>query len=213
MLLTEEFVYNKSKLIHSILALALLILFATLLLTLQNAFSEKLTLYDSENPPLTKEEVGIYCDASEDYEKNKEECDLMYEEAERNKVGDHWVGGITLYDDPDADRESDLGYNELCDYNGGKWEDNKCEFDDDEKEKKYLNKLGAYHDINPEKLKEDLNKQDKGQFEVVKCDNGIIYDPDSTNCDEQGKGYEFVICNGVEYPERTDCDDLEKNID
>jgi hypothetical protein len=57
-----------------------------------------------------------------------------------------------------------------------------------------------------------LDKQDKGQADVVKCDDGVIYYCDSTNCDK-GKGYEFVICNGVEYHEGTDCDDREKSIE
>lgn len=72
------------------------------------------------------------------------------------------IGGeVTPYDFDDADKESDLGYNELCDYNSEKWKDNKCEFDDDEKEKRYEKKLEAYHDTNHEKLKEKLDKQDK----------------------------------------------------
>lgn len=62
------------------------------------------------------------------------------------------------YDNHDAEKELDLGYSELCDYNGGEWKDNKCEFDDDKKEKMYENKLDAYHDTNPEKLKEKLDK-------------------------------------------------------
>lgn len=33
----------------------------------------------SENPPLTREEVDIFCDASEDYEENKEQCDKLYD--------------------------------------------------------------------------------------------------------------------------------------
>jgi hypothetical protein len=49
-----------------------------------------------------------------------------------------------------------------------------------------------------------LDKQDKGQFEVVKCDDGMIYDRYSSNCDKEGEGYEFVICNGIEYPKGTD---------
>ena len=33
----------------------------------------------SENPPLTREEVDLFCDASEDYEENKEQCDKLYD--------------------------------------------------------------------------------------------------------------------------------------
>jgi hypothetical protein len=79
MLLIEELVYTKNRLIQLILVTALLTLFATLLLTLQHAFAEKQTLHDSENPPLTREEVDIFCDASEDYEENKEQCDKLYD--------------------------------------------------------------------------------------------------------------------------------------
>jgi hypothetical protein len=171
--------------------------------------------YHKEHPPVTREQADSQCGNfdSENYQANKEKCDLLYKDVERNEAGDHWLGGVTPDEDPDADKESDLGYNELCDYNGGKWKDNKCEFDDDDKEKKYENKLFAYHDTNPEKLKEKLDKQDKGQFEVVRCDDGIMYDRDSTTCDEEGDGYEFVICNGVEYPKGIECEDVKNNLE
>jgi hypothetical protein len=183
----------------------LLILCGTILLILPPARGDITTL--------TREQVDKKCDASENYLNNLEECDRLYEIVENNEAGDHYIGPDNPAITEDLDRESDLGYNELCDYNSGEWKDNKCEFDDDEKEKKYDNKLDAYHDTNPDKLKEDLDKQDKGQFEVVKCDDSIIYDRDSTNCDEEGKGYEFVICNGVEYPKGTECEDIKNNLE
>ncbi|HEU4482362.1 MAG TPA: hypothetical protein VFR65_04855 [Nitrososphaeraceae archaeon] len=46
MLLIEELVYTKNRLIQLILVTALLTLFATLLLTLQHAFAEKQTLHE-----------------------------------------------------------------------------------------------------------------------------------------------------------------------
>jgi hypothetical protein len=41
------------------------------------------------------------------------------------------------------------------------------------KKRNMRKKLFAYHGTNSEKLKEDLDKQDKGQFEVVKCNDGM----------------------------------------
>ena len=204
MLFSEELVYNR-RLTQFSIAPVLLILCVTILLILTPAFGDITTL--------TREQVDKKCNVSEDSLKNKEECNRLYEIVENNEAGDHYVGPDNPAITEDLDRESDLGYNELCDYIGGEWKDNKCEFDDYDKEKKYEEKLEAYHDTNPKKVKEQLDNQDKGQADVVKCDDGVTYYRDSTDCDEEGKGYEFVICNGVDYPKGTDCDDIEKNRD
>ena len=167
MLFTGEFVYNRRRLTQFSIAPVLLILCSTIVLTLIPAFGDITTL--------TREQVDKKCDVPEDYLKNKEECDNFYEIIENNEAGDHYVGPDNPAITEDLDRESDLGYNELCDYNDGKWKDNKCEFEDYDKEEKYEKKLEAYHDTNPEKVKEQLDNQNKGQANVVKCDDGIIY--------------------------------------
>lgn len=43
---------------------------------------------------------------------DNEEDELEEEIREKDEAGDHWLGGITPDEDPDADKESDLGYNE-----------------------------------------------------------------------------------------------------
>ena len=66
----------------------------------------------------------------------------------------------------DADKESDLEYSELCNYNGGKWKDNKCEFDDDDKEKKML-KMQAEEFFREQKLKKEMEKREIEEMETA----------------------------------------------
>jgi hypothetical protein len=67
---------------------------------------------------------------------------------------DDWVGGITPDEDPDAEKESDLSYGELCDYYGGKWKkfdrkdswyDGDCQFKGKEAREDYKDVLCNYH--------------------------------------------------------------------
>ena len=78
---------------------------------------------------------------------------------------DKWVGGITPDEDPDAEKESDLSYGELCDYYGGNWTefdreaswyDGECKFKDKEMRADYEHALCDYHTKeNPEICMED----------------------------------------------------------
>ncbi len=78
---------------------------------------------------------------------------------------DEWVGGITPDEDPDAEKESDLSYGELCDYYGGNWNefdrvdswyDGDCKFKDKEAKADYEDALCDYHSKeNPEICKEE----------------------------------------------------------
>ena len=121
-------VYNR-RLTQLSIAPVLLILCNIIVLILTPAFGDITTL--------TREQVDRKCNVLEDSLKNKEECNRLYEIVENNEAGDHYVGPDNPAITEDLDRESDLGYNELCDYIGGEWKDNKCEFNDNEKERKY----------------------------------------------------------------------------
>jgi hypothetical protein len=148
MLFTKDLVYNR-RLIQLSIAPVLLILCGTILLILPPAFGDITTL--------TREQVNKKCDASENYLNNIEECNRLYEIVENNEAGDHYVGPDNPAITEDLDRESDLGYNELCDYNGGEWYKGDCKFDDDkETEEAYEKKLKAYHGITEKELQSKI---------------------------------------------------------
>ena len=54
--------------------------------------------FHKEHPPVTKEQEDSQCGDfdSENYQANKEKCDLLYKDVERNEAGDHWLGGVLL---------------------------------------------------------------------------------------------------------------------
>ena len=72
------------------------------------AFADKDKGEDEDE--LTERDVDVLCDASEDYEAHKEQCDKLYD-----KVQD----AILAFASSDKDQ---------CEDNGGYWEDNECNF-------------------------------------------------------------------------------------
>ena len=81
------------------------------------------TIVYADKNKLSKQDVDVLCDASEDYEAHKEQCDKLYDSVEEN---------VTLAFASSEEVEH-------CEENDGNWskEDKSCKFDDEDDSKEY----------------------------------------------------------------------------
>ena len=81
------------------------------------------TIVYADKNKLSKQDVDVLCDASEDYEAHKEQCDKLYDSVEED---------ATLAFASSKEEEH-------CEENDGNWskEDKSCKFDDEDDSKEY----------------------------------------------------------------------------
>ena len=91
---------------------------------------------DNEEDELSERDVDVLCDASEDYEAHKEQCDKLYDSIEED---------ATL---AFASSEEE----EHCEDNDGNWskEDKECKFDDEDDQEEYDEKKYKHFANKPE---------------------------------------------------------------
>src|SRR5687768_11630316 len=108
----------------------LIIMTLSMVFSITAAITENLSIVyaekDNEDDELSERDVDILCDASEDYEAHKEQCDKLYDSVEDD---------ATL---AFASSEEE----EHCEDNDGNWskEDKSCKFDDEDDSKEYAEK-------------------------------------------------------------------------
>lgn len=114
------------------------------------AFADKDKDKDKDEDELTERDVDVLCDASEDYEAHKEQCDKLYD-----KVQDATLAFASSEEDKCENNGGDLdgkecnfakldnrSEKEACEENDGYWskEEKSCNFDDDEDEPAHSDK-------------------------------------------------------------------------
>ena len=90
---------------------------------------------DKDKDDLTKHDVDVLCDASEDYEAHKEQCDKLYD-----KVQDATLAFASSEEE------------EHCEDNNGQWskEERTCNFDDKDDKQDYQKEKHDYFAAKPE---------------------------------------------------------------
>jgi hypothetical protein len=79
---------------------------------------------NEENEQDDKRYVDELCDASEDYEANKKECDKLYNALEEDAKDD-----INSFEDGIISKET---YKEDCEEDSGTWVDGECDLDEEQ---------------------------------------------------------------------------------
>ena len=77
-----------------------------------------------ENKEDDRQYVDEKCDASEDYEANKKECDKLYDALEEDEKDD-----INSFEDGILSKETNKND---CEEDSGKWVDGECDLDEDQ---------------------------------------------------------------------------------
>jgi hypothetical protein len=90
------------------------------------AMIESTTVYagKEENEQDDKQYVDELCDASEDYEANKKECDKLYDALEEDEKDD-----INSFEDGIISKETNK---EDCEEDSGTWVDGECDLDEEQ---------------------------------------------------------------------------------
>jgi hypothetical protein len=105
---------------ESKIAILIILLFSVAMIT------ESTTVYadEKENEQDDKRYVDELCDASEDYEANKKECDKLYNALEEDAKDD-----INSFEDGIISKQTNK---EDCEEDSGTWVDGECDLDEEQ---------------------------------------------------------------------------------
>lgn len=142
------------------IVILIILLFSVAMIT------EPTTVYASEeeNEQDDTQYVDELCDASEDYEANKEECDKLYDALEEDAKDD-----INSFEDGIISKETNK---KACEEDAGTWVDGECDFktDDEDKADEFLDDVQKIEEFEEEKadLEDALcdDPEDSEKFDV-----------------------------------------------